>query len=347
MKQRTTSTGNQRLSTSRQRKQQHLLDVKVRSYKFKQQRNRKVVNALFKMILLASLAGAVWYGGRECLNRFLWRNPDYILTTVEISDDGTLSREQIQDTAHIHEGGNIFLVNLSKARDSLSLLPQVERVELERTLPGKITITIAERKPIAWLTAKEADDPTTSPDAFLIDRKGTLIKTKKQLREYFHMPVIFGFATDNLEAGQTLNAPEIRAALNLIDLNADNARFQIRSIDLSKGYCMVVTNQSHMLITFGLDHVDTQLERLGWALDYVEKNNKILQTANFMVERNTPVTYVQPADDAGGETPEAPAVAATPKITPPPPVKKPEPVKPNNKPRKTPVPVRRALPVTY
>jgi POTRA domain, FtsQ-type len=297
--------------------------------------------------------GGVWFGGRECLNRFLWRNPDYNLTTVEIDDDGTLSREQILDTAKIHEGGNIFQVNLSKARDSLGQLPQVERVELERTLPGKITITIAERKPIAWLTAKISDDPMTSSDAFLIDRKGTLIKTKKQLREYFHMPVIYGFTTDNLEAGQTLDAPEIAAALTLIDLNADNPRFQIRSIDLSKGYCMVVTNQSHMFITFGLEHVDKQLERLGWALDYVEKNNKILQTANFMVEHNTPVTFAQPGDETGNDTQEVPPADNPKPIAQPPPEKKPEPakrpdpVKPNIKPRKTPTPVRRALPVTY
>lgn len=348
MKRRTTTSGNQRLSTTRQRKQQHLLEVKVRSHKFKQQRNRKVLNALFKIILLASLAGGTWYGGRECLNRFLWRNTDYNLTTVEINDDGTLTRDQILAAAQIREGANIFSINLSKARENLSQLPQVERVELERTLPGKITVTIAERKPIAWLTAKASDDPTTSSDAFLIDRKGTLIKTKKQLREYFHMPVVFGFSTDNLEAGQTLNAPEIKAALTLIDLNADNTRFQIRSIDLSKGYCMVVKNQSQMLITFGLEHIDEQLKRLGWMLDYVEGTNKVLLTANIMVERNTPVTFAQPADETGSETPEVPQVTP-PRPTPPPPVRRPEPVKPNStnsKPKKTPVPVRRALPLT-
>ena len=344
MKRRTTSTGNQRLSTTRQRRQQHLLEVKVRSHKFKQQRNRKVLNALFKLILLASLVAGAWYGGRECLNRFLWRNPDYNLTAIEINDDGTLSREQILGAARIHEGQNIFSVNLSKARDSLGDLPQVERVELERTLPGKITITITERKPIACLTAKVSDD-LASPDTFLIDRKGTLIKTKKQLREYFHMPVIYGFTTDNLEAGQTLNAPEITAALNLIDLNSDNTRFQIRGIDLSKGYCMMVTNQSHMVITFGLEHVDEQLKRLGWTLDYVEGTNKILQTANFMVEHNIPVTFAPSADDAGSGTPGVPPVE-TPKTTPPP-VKRTEPAKPNIKLKKTPVPVKRALPVNY
>ncbi len=339
MRRKTTRTGNQRLSTTRQRKYQHILEVKVRSHKFKQQRNRIILNALFKLILLASLAGGVYYGGRACLNRLFWRNPDYNLTTVEINDDGTLSREQILGAAGIREGKNIFSINLSRARDSLGDLPQVERVDLERTLPNKIIITITERKPIAWLTPKASDDPTASPDAFLIDRKGTLMKTKKQLREYFHMPIIFGFATDNLEAGQTLDAPEIVAALTLIDLNADNTRFQIRSIDLSKGYCMMVTNQSHMLITLGLDHVDRQLERLGWALDYVERTNKILLTANFMVEHNTPVTFAASAEDAGTDTPEVPP-AAPPKAS-----ATPAPVKPNIKPKKTPEPVKRALPV--
>lgn len=346
MKRRTTSRmGNQRLSSSRQRKQQHLLDVKVRSYKFKQQRNRKIVNALFKLIVIASLGAGIFYGGRACMNRFLWRNPDYNLATIEISDDGTLTRDQILEAAHVHEGANIFSINLSKAHDSLAELPQVDHVELERTLPNKISIAISERKPIAWLTSKAGDDPTTSPDAFLIDRKGTLIKSKKQLHEYFRMPIIFGFTTDNLEAGQVLSVPEITAALTLIDLNSDNTRFQIRSIDLSKGWCMTVKNQNQMLITFGLDHVDRQLERLGWALDYVERTNKILLTANFMVEHNTPVTFATPADDAGTDTPavlpvEPPRATATPA-----PVKRTEPAKTNPKPKKTPEPVRRAAPV--
>lgn len=358
MRRTTTRAGNQRLSTTRQRKQQHLLDVKVRSYKFKQQRNRKLFNGLCKVVLFVALVGAVWYGGRECLNRFLWRNADYNLTTVEINDDGTLSREQILGTAQIQEGKNIFSINLSTARDRLADMPQVEHVELERTLPGKITITISERKPIAWLTAKENDDPMASTDAFLIDRRGTLIRTKKQLPEYFHMPVIFGFNTDNLEAGQVMDAPEIKAALTLVDLNSDNTRFQIRSIDLSKGYCMIVTDQNKLHITFGLEKLDVELERLGLALDQAERMNKIIQTANLMVERNIPVTFSDSQADSSDEPPtdDAPESATPPKaVTPakpltttPPAATKPGPAKPTvTKPRTTPVPVKRAMPVIH
>jgi len=361
MKRATNSTRNQRLSTSRQRKQQHLLDVKVRSYKFKQQRNRKVMMFLCKVILFVSVIGGIYYGGRECLNRFLWKNPDYNLATIEINDDGTLSREQILAATGIVEGTNIFSINISKARESLSELPQVDHADLERILPGKITITVTERKPIAWLISKAADDPTTAPDAFLIDARGTLIKTKKQLPEYFHLPVIYGFSTDNLEAGQVLNAIEMKSALSLIDLNTDNTRFQIRTINLSKGYCMVVTNQNHMHITFGLDRVDLQLERLGLLLDHVDGSNRIIQTANLMVERNVPVTFAQPSDEgAGDDVPEVVPVEKpkdkTPQPQVKPPVAKPVPVKPVSvkkpetpyiKSKGTPTPVRKALPMKH
>lgn len=347
MKQTTNSTRNRRLSTSKQRKQQHLLDVKVRSYKFKQQRHRKVLLCFCKLILLAGMAGGIYYGGRECSNKFFWQNPDYNLTNVEINDDGTLSREQILAVSGIREGENIFKVNLSMARENLSQLPQVERAELERMLPNRIAITIAERKPIAWVTAKGSEDPTTSEGAFLIDRKGILIKSKKQLSEYFHLPVIYGFSTDNLEAGQVLNAVEMKSAIGLLQLNADSTRFQIRSIDLSRGYCMIVTNQSHMQVTFGFDRVDAQLERLGLLLDYDEAKNKIIQTANLMAERNVPVTFFQPADDPAAD--EVPAVSAQekPKTGVPPAAKKSEPVKPHSKPKTTPMPVRRALPLKH
>lgn len=347
MKKTTNNLRNQRVSTSRQRRQQHLLDVKVRSYKFKQQRNRRAILGLCKVTLVVSLLAGLYYGGREGLNRLLWKNPDYNLTNVEINDDGTLSREQILAAAGIVEGRNIFTVNLSKARENLSQLPQVEHAELERILPDKITVTIAERKPIAWLTAKDTDDPMTSGSAFLIDRKGTLIKTKKQLPEYYHLPVIYGFLTDNLEAGEVMDAFEVKSALRLIDLNSDNTRFQVRSVDLSKGYCMVVTDQTHMHITFGLDRVDWQLQRLGMLLDRIDGMNKVIQTANLMVERNVPVTFVQPSpEDGSGTQPSQaqPADKSKDKPTATPPAKKPE--SHNNHIKKTtPVPVRRAQPV--
>lgn len=357
---------NQRRSSRKQIKQQNLLEVTVRSAKAAEQRNRRLVTWTCVLALVAMTIGGIYYGAREGLRRFLWENPDYNLAEIEISTDGSLGREQVLDATGIRQGVNIFRINIWKAREKLTELPQVEVAEIERTLPNKIAIHITERKPIAWIAAKFDEDPTVYASSFLVDAKGTLIKSKNQLSEYFHLPVIYGVHTEDLEAGKSISTPEVKAALDLVRLNSDDsaqARLQVRSIDVSKGYCMVVTDRSHARITLGLDHIDTQVERLTMVLDHIEQGKRELQTVNLMVQRNVPVTFVEQADSSeaapgiegtadNSNTNRAPA-ASTKKTDSQPkttaskakhatPVKKAEPVRHNSKESK---PVKRATPV--
>lgn len=329
---------NQRLSTKKQRKQQHLLDVKVRSRKALQHRNRRIVSWLCKLILLTSLIGGIYYGVNHGLNRFLWQNPDYLITDIEIIKDGTLSRGQVLNTAAFNEGQNIFSINLSRARKDLANLPQVEHVVIQRVLPNKIVITLAERKPVAWLAANSVEDPSTSDLSFLVDAKGALIKGNMQQPEYLHLPVIYGIEIEKRTAGQIIDTPELKSALDLIRLNSDGTRFQIQSIDLSKGYCMMITDRNRTQITFALDKIDWQLKRLTMLLDEVDLRKKELQTVNLMVQRNVPVTFMPLAEEQ--ITQETVEKSETQKEKPAMPVKKAEPVI-----KKTKDIVKRATPV--
>jgi len=305
---------NKRVSTRKQRKQQHLLDVKVRSGKAREQRNRHLLTWSCMLILLAAAGGGIYYGAREGLRRFVWENPEYQLKEVEITNEGgSLLREQIVEAAGVHEGSNIFTVNISKMRESLLQIPQVETAEVQRVLPNKIVISITERVPVAWVAAKHDEDaaPSAQDGSLLIDARGVLIPCKTQLPSYFHLPVIYGVQTAGLEPGESLQLPEIKAALDLIRLNtADTAaRFQATGVDVSKGYCLVVTDRSHAKITFGLDRLEWQLDRLMTLLDQIEQSKRELQTVNLMVQRNIPVTFVQSEISAGdpGESQAPPA----------------------------------------
>ncbi len=316
---------NRRLSTTRQRKQQHLLDVKVRSRKAAQQRIHRFVNAFCKILLFGSALAASAYGAREGLRRFLWENPDYRLSDIEINDDGgSVSREQLLKTADIRQGMNIFSINLAKAREKLAAIPQIERVEIDREAPAKIVITVSERKPVAWLAGKTDGDATTSDSACLVDKKGVLIKPRSRLAEYLNLPIIYGApGAENFQGGQTVDAFEIRAALDLVRLNADGVRFQIRSIDLSKMYCMVVTDQKRERVTFGFDRLDWQLDRLGILLDQIDAGKKEIQTVNLMVERNVPVTFAPPPEEEASPKPSPAKKPAAVKDKTPAPAKKP------------------------
>src|SRR5207237_4186467 len=130
-------------------------------------------------------------------------------------------------------------------------------VQCFRKMPGEIDIRVVERKPIAWITSeKQISDPFQSEIAFLIDARGVLMKQKKLLPEYLGLPLILGCTSESLEPGKVVESPEAKTALDLLrltDRSLLQTRFQIREIDISKNYCVVVTDKNHSRVMFGLN----------------------------------------------------------------------------------------------
>jgi cell division septal protein FtsQ len=301
---------NRRISNLRQRRQQHLLDVKVRSRKVTQHRNRKVLVALSKLALVAGFCVAVYLGALEGAKRFFFENPEYQLKTIEVQTDGTLQRDQIVEVADLHEGENIFKINLGRVHDRIQQLPQVDEVQVVRKLSGEVNIRVVERKPVAWLTSeKEFSDPFVSDAAFLVDARGVLMKQKKLLPEYLGLPLILGCSSESLEAGKIVESSEAKTALELLRLSVRSfmqTRFQIRDIDVSKGYCLLVTDKNHTRITFGLNDLEEQLQRLEQFLVYSDDSKQELETVNLLVQRNIPVTFTRPPAAVINDTIEPP-----------------------------------------
>ena len=297
---------NQRASNQRQRRQQHLLDVKVRSRSATQHRNRRIVVWLSKIALVFTIGIAIYFGVREGARRFFFENPDYQIKVVTVQTDGTLQRDQILSVAGLHEGENVFQVNLAQVRDRLQDLPQVDEVQVVRKLPSEVDIKILERKPIAWITReKEISDPFVSDAAFLIDARGVLMKEKKLLPEYLGLPLISGCTTESLEPGNTVESLEANAALELLRLSTGSymqTRFQIRQIDVSKGYCLQVIDKNHTKVSFGFEQLDQQLKRLEQFLVYCDDSKQELATVNLLVQRNIPVTFAKPASEVINDT---------------------------------------------
>ncbi|HEY6071588.1 MAG TPA: hypothetical protein VIU85_09460, partial [Chthoniobacterales bacterium] len=95
------------------------------------------------------------------------------------------------------------------------------------------------------------------------------------------------------------------AALELLHLSTRSfmqTRFQIREIDLSKGYCLVVTDKNHSRVTFGFDNLDLQLQRLEQFLVYSDDAHRELATVNLLVQRNIPVTFQKTSTEVINDT---------------------------------------------
>jgi cell division septal protein FtsQ len=343
---------NQRVSNTRQRRQQHLLDVRVRSHKATQHRNRRVLVVVSKILLALVLGAGLILGGRFGAKRLFFENPDYQLSEIEVQTDGTLQRDQILKTAGLREGENIFGINLSQVHDRLQQLPQVDEVQVVRKLPGEIDLRIVERKPVAWITSeKQISDPFASDVAFLVDARGVLMKEKKLLPEYLGLPLITGCTSDALEAGKIVESFEAKAALDLLRLSTGSfmqTRFQVREIDLSKGYCLQVSDKNHTRVSFGFDNLEAQLQRLEQFLVYADDSKRELASVNLLVQRNIPVTFGRNPVEVINDTIDS--EGAEPRILkaiPVHPLAKTEPSRPNsNKQAKTTAPpVRKAIPI--
>jgi Cell division protein FtsQ/DivIB, C-terminal len=177
-------------------------------------------------------------------------------------------------------------------------------------LPSEIDIHIVERKPVAWITSEtEITDPFASDAAFLVGARGVLMKQKKLLPEYLGLPLILGCSSESLEAGKTLESPEAKTALELLRLTESSflqTRFQIREIDISKNYCLLVTDKNRSRVMFGLTELEEQLRRLQVFLDYCDNTKQELETLNLVAQRNIPVTFTSPASDIINDTVEPP-----------------------------------------
>src|SRR5437763_4423942 len=335
---------NERVSNSRQRRQQHLLDVRVRSHKATQHRNRRVLVVISKIVLAAAVCGGLFIGGRFGAKRLFFETPDYRLSQIDVQTDGTLQREQIFKAADLREGENIFSVNLARVQEHLLQLPQVDEVQVVRKVPGEIAIRVTERKPVAWITSdKQISDPFASEVAFLVDARGVLMKEKKLLPEYLGLPLITGCTSESLEAGKIVESSEAKAALDLLRLSTRSfmqTRFQIREIDVSKGYCLVVSDKNHTRVTFGFDNLDEQLQRLEQFLVYSDDAHREIATVNLLVQRNIPVTFQKSSTEVINDTiqpQESPRVMkAIPMNAPPKPMASASPKKP-----RTPTPTTR------
>ena len=107
-----------------------------------------------KLAFLAAVAAGAYYASTEGWKKLFSNNPYYSLQEVRFTTDGSLTRQQALDATKFKAGSNIFSYKLRAAREALTKLPQVEQAEIRRYLPNRIEISVAERKPVAWITAK-------------------------------------------------------------------------------------------------------------------------------------------------------------------------------------------------
>jgi cell division septal protein FtsQ len=218
----------------------------------------------------------------------------------------------------LREGVNIFSVDLEKVEAALRAIPQVQDVRLDRKLPDQVDVSITARRPIAWVAAAgETGDPSASEKSLLVDASGFLMRPRRIMPEYFHLPAVYGAKSDNVRDGEADPGEDLRLAVRLIETVSrhPDSLLHIRAVDVSRGYCLEVVNDANARILFATSDFEAQLARLQQLLSHCNESGRSLEKVNLMVKRNTPVTFVASATPAP-EDPAAAAAAAAPQPAP-------------------------------
>lgn len=298
---------NTRRSTSGNRRRggtasgrQHLLEVNLRTASIKRQRRGRATSVLWKVSAVVLVIASLAVGARLATQKFFFKNPEYNLKHLVTRLNGVMTREELTAITGFSEGKNIFSLDLEQANQKLSTLPEVLSVSIERTLPDTIEIGLEPREPVFLFASPGEADPGESfipGKSFLCDKEGVIMHPGKLDEKYLRLPVLRGVTLEDAVPGKKLQNGSLSTALMLRQALSElpEETFRINSIDVSKPYAAVVTDASGAKFTFGTlgdADIPAQLDRLRKLLDHCQETGRRIQTANLMLNRNTPVTFV-------------------------------------------------------
>lgn len=294
------TTGNRRKSGSSSSRQ-HLLELNVRTASIKRQRRTRLGGLLWKVSGLVVLLALAALGARVASEKFFYNNPEYSLRHLVTHLHDVMTEEELINLTGLKPGENLFLLDIDRAKKKLDDLPEVRSVSIERRLPDTVEVGIERRLPVFLISTPEdeAADSAVSETfvpgkSFLCDRDGIIMQPNRLSDEFLHLPVLTGLGKENMVPGKKLEDDRLISAVALNEALSEipEESFRIRSVDVSKPYAIVVTDVSNARFTFGSKDLPGQIERLRKLLSHCQETGRKIETANLMIQRNTPVTFV-------------------------------------------------------
>jgi cell division protein FtsQ len=216
----------------------------------------------------------------------------------EIVTNGSLAHDAILVQAGIAGGAHVFRIDLQAARTRLESLPCIRSAAVERSLSGRLTISVEERLPIAWLAcdAPAVHAFTTDPlkGGCLLDEHGVIFPCTELTPALMKLPVIHVGRLPSVQAGTPAESRSVQVALELLAggrLSHGSRALEIVEVHAPNDWSLAVRFSDGMVATFGLDDLAGQWQRLARALEIATAEDRRLATINLLVRKNVPVTF--------------------------------------------------------
>jgi cell division protein FtsQ len=158
--------------------------------------------------------------------RFLLYSPQFALLKpdqIDVTGNKIVSRESVLKQFLRDRNRSVLQIPLDKRRSELEQLPWVESASVQRILPNRLHIELAERTPIAFARSGN--------QLYLIDAHGVILDRPQN--EDWRFPIVSG-VSDELPRDQREKRMQIyQDFLKAIDLVRSSSSDQVSEIDLA------------------------------------------------------------------------------------------------------------------
>lgn len=192
---------------------------------------------------------------------------------ITINGNQELSAEKIVTASGIVKGEKIFKVDLKNAKESLLLHPYIEKTDIKRGFPDKISIAIIERQEVGYI--KHMDS------YIYIGVDGLVLNILKEKKDK-EIPSIEGLSIESPFVGSQViyknknNKQSQQITKMLKELNKSNIREEIEKIAFTKSNVDILLNAGTNIAFGPLFNIEYKMRFLFNTLkDIKEKNIKV------------------------------------------------------------------------
>lgn len=166
---------------------------------------------LFGGLCLIVAGWGVWLCLQWTGRLLFTENDRFALRELEAKSDGVIPQKVLVAWSGIEEQRNLYEVQLSAVRNRLESRPIIRHAIVRRHLPGRISMTVNERVPLARLGR------TPAGQNWLVSTEGILIRKSTQSK---HLPFLKGVGY-NLGLGDTIGDGPATEALSYLKILGD------------------------------------------------------------------------------------------------------------------------------
>ncbi len=292
-----------RSSSKRKGLDTHVIDYEpespvIREHEAEERRRRGFRTAMW-LIAAMIVIGVGWVTWHEALEK----NSQFLLKSVVVNTEGTLTREQIVAATGLTEATNLLTMNLREVRAKIERLPQVKSAVIHRDYHGKLTLDVVQRIPVAWIECpKQKLFEPLSGKGCLMDAEGAPVPCDVITKTYLAMPRIQFPGLSEASPGKPVPDMQVHAALRLMEKlqsRDDSGHAALEAIEIPNAWSLVAHFGGDAKVTFGVDDIDPQLVRFDRFMHEARARQWRVATLNLLSRINTPATFHAPPDVTG------------------------------------------------